>query len=108
MEQHSGVNIVLDCLENKRLTMNSIRLTVIAASHQCTDEVNVVSRGTPRALTQLTVGIETLALLGFIGRSHLMGQAQAEEKEERKRLEPDLVDTIFTLHARRNFSERAA
>ncbi len=36
-------------------------------------------------------------LLGFIGRSHSPAQAQAEEREERRRLDWDRGNTIFTF-----------
>ncbi len=76
-------------------------LTVFTVSLQYTDEVKVVSRGTPRSRTSVTWGIWWLVsaaekdgkskgrfpkvrhehLLGLIGRSHSPAQAQAEERE---------------------------
>ncbi len=40
-------------------------------------------------------------LLGLIGRSTFPAQAQAEEREERKRLNWDRGNTIFTSSAKR-------
>ncbi len=39
-------------------------------------------------------------LLGLIGRSHFPAQAQAEESEERKRLDWERGNTIFTSSAK--------
>ncbi len=38
--------------------------------------------------------------LGLIGRSHFPAQAQAEESEERRRLDWDRGNTIFTSSAK--------
>ncbi len=40
-------------------------------------------------------------LLGLIGRSHFSAQAQAEESEDRRRLDWDRGYTIFTSSAKR-------
>ncbi len=40
-------------------------------------------------------------LLGLIGRSHSIVQAQAEEREESRRLDWDRGNTIFTSSAKR-------
>ncbi len=40
-------------------------------------------------------------LLGLIGRSHSPAQAQAEEREERRRLDLDRGNAIFTSFAKR-------
>ncbi len=48
-------------------------------------------------------------LLGLIGRSHLSAQAQADESEDRRRLDWDRGHTIFTSSAKRKAeSPRAA
>ncbi len=48
-------------------------------------------------------------LLGLIGRSHFPAQSQAEEREERRRLDWDRGNTIFTSSAKRKAeSPRAA
>ncbi len=96
--------------------MNSKRLAVFAASLQWADAVKVVSRGTPRSRTSVTSGIRWSVsaaekdgesggrfptvrhghFLGLIGGSHFPAQAQAEESEERRRLDWDRGNTIFT------------
>ncbi len=45
-------------------------------------------------------------LLGLIGRSHSPAQAQAEESEERRRLDWDRGNTIFTSSAKRKADHR--
>ncbi len=87
--------------------MNSKRLAVFAASMHWGDAVKVVSRGTPRSRTSVTWGIRWSVsaakrdgerggrvptvrhanLLGSIGRSNFPAQAQAEEREVRRRLD---------------------
>ncbi len=101
--------------------MNSKRLAVFAASMQWADAVKVVSRGTPRRRTFVTWGIRRSVsaaekdgesggrgptvrhahLLGLISRSHFPAQAQAEENEERRWLDWDCGNTIFTSSAKR-------
>ncbi len=81
-------------------TMNLNRPAVFAAS-LCTDEVKVVSRGTPRPEASVTLEIRWLAsaaeqdgerggrfptvrhehVLGLIDRSHSSAEAHAEERE---------------------------
>ncbi len=46
--QYSGMNAVFDKSQKDQRAMNSNRYAVFAASLQCTDEVKVVSRGTPQ------------------------------------------------------------
>ncbi len=85
--------------------MNSKRLAVFTASMQWADAVKVVSR----SRTSVTWGIRWSVsaaendgenggrfptvryahLLGLIGRSHFSAQAQAEESEDRRRLDWD-------------------
>ncbi len=101
--------------------MNSKRLAVFAPSMQWTDAVKAVSRGNPRSRTSVTWGIRWLVsvaekdgesggrfptvrharLLGLIGRSHFPAQAQADESEDRRRLDWDRWNTIFTSSAKR-------
>ncbi len=101
--------------------MNSKRLAVFAASLLWADAVKVMSRGTPRSRTSVTWGIRWSVsaaendgesggrfptmrhahLLGLIGRSHFSAQAQAEESEDRRRLDWDRGNTIFTSPAKR-------
>ncbi len=109
--------------------MNSKRLIVFADSMQWVDAVKVVSRGAPRSRTSVTWGIRWSVsvaendgerggrfltvrhshLLGLIGRSHFSVQAQAEESEDRRRLDWDRGYTIFTSSAKRKAeSQRAA
>ncbi len=57
MTQYRGIKADVDSSENDWRSMTSNRLAVIAASLQCTDEVKVVSRGTPRSRTSVTWGI---------------------------------------------------
>ncbi len=100
--------------------MNSKRLAVFAASMQWADAMKVVSRRTPRSRTSVTWGIRWSVsaaendgesggrfptvrhahLLGLIGRSPLYAQAQAEESEDRRRLDWDRGYTIFTSSAK--------
>ncbi len=101
--------------------MNSKRLAVFAASRQWADAVKVVSRGTPRSRTSVTWGIRWWVsaaendgenggrlptvrhahFLGLVGRSHFSAQAQAEESEDRRRLDWDRGYTIFKASAKR-------
>ncbi len=96
--------------------MNSNRFAVFAASLQWADAMKVVSRGTPRSRTSVTWGIRWSKsasekdgerrgrfptvrhahLLGLIGRSHFSAHAQAEESEERRWLDWDRGNSIFT------------
>ncbi len=121
MAQYSGLNAVLDSSQKDLRAMKSNRLAVFAASRQCTDEVKVVSGGTPRSRTSVNWGIWWLAsaagkggeiggrfptvrrehLLGSIGRSHFPAQAQTEERKERRRLDWNYGNTIFTSSAKR-------
>ncbi len=98
MAQYSGINAVLDSSQEDLWTMKINCLAVFAVSLQCTDEVKVVSRGTPRSRMSVTLGIWWLAsaakedgerggrfptvrherLLGLIGRSHSPSQTQAD------------------------------
>ncbi len=100
---------------------NGINADVDNYHLQCIDEVKAVSRGTPRSRTTVAWGIWWLAsaaekggerrgrfatvrhehFLGFVGRSHSPAQAQAEESEERRRLDWDRENTIFTSSAKR-------
>ncbi len=57
MEEYSGVKTALGSLENERRAIKSNHLAVFATSLQCTDEVNLMSGGNQRPLTQLTVGM---------------------------------------------------
>ncbi len=91
--------------------------------------MKVVSRGTPRSRTSVTWGIRWSVcaaekdgesggrfptvrhahLLGLIGRSHFPAQAQTEESEERRWLDWDRGNTIFSSSAKRKAeSPRAA
>ncbi len=99
--------------------MNRKCLAVFAASMQWADAMKVVPRGTPR--TSVTWGIRWSVsaaendgesggrfptvrhanLLGLIGRSHFSAQAEAEEIEDRRRLDWDRGYTIFTSSAKR-------
>ncbi len=119
--QYCGTKAALESSENDRWIMESNHLAVFAASLQFTDEVKVVSRGAPRSRTSVTWGIWWSAsasekdgerggrfptvkheqLLGLIGWSHSPGQAQAEERGGRKRLDWDHRNTIFMLSAKR-------
>ncbi len=101
--------------------MNSKRLAVFAASLQWADAVKVMSRETPRSRTSETWGIRWSVsaaendgeiggrfptvrpahLLGLIGRSHFSAQAQAEESEDRRRLDWDRGYTIFSSSAKK-------
>ncbi len=121
MAQYSGINSVLDSLQMELRTMKINQLAVFAAPLQCTDEVKVVSRGTPRSRTSVTWGIWWLAsaaekdgergerfrtvrhehFWGLIGRSHSPAQSQAEEREGRRRHYWDHGNTIFTSSAER-------
>ncbi len=80
------------------------------------DAVKVVSRGTPKSRTSVIWGIQWLVstvekdgesgggfptvkhdhLLGLVGRCHFPAQVHAEESEERKLLDWDRGNTIFT------------
>ncbi len=51
MAQYSEINAVLDSSLKDLRTMKSNHLAVFVASLQCTDEVKVLSRGTPRFRT---------------------------------------------------------
>ncbi len=86
-----------------------------------------MSRGIPRSRTSVTWGIwwsvsaavkdkerrgrfptvKYEHLLGLIGRSHFPAQPQAEERKERRRLDWDRGNTIFTSPAKRKASSRA-
>ncbi len=103
--------------------MKSNRLAVFAASLFWADAVKVVSRGTPSYRTPVTWGPwwsvsaaekdgergGRFPAVGLIGRSHVPAQAQAEESEERRRLNWDRGNTIFTSSAKRKAeSPRAA
>ncbi len=46
--QYNGVSAAFDKSQKDQRAMNSNRHAVFAASLQCTDEVKVVSRGTPQ------------------------------------------------------------
>ncbi len=114
------MNAVFDSSQKDLRAMNSKRLAVFAASMQWADAVKVVSRGTPRPRTSVTWGIRWSVsaaendgesggrfptvrhahLLGLIGRSHFSAQAQAEESEDRSRLDWDRRHTIFTSSAK--------
>ncbi len=48
------IKAALDNYGKDQWIMNSNRIAVFAASMQCTDEVKVVSRGTPRSQTPVT------------------------------------------------------
>ncbi len=129
MAQYSGINVVLDSSQKDLRTMKSNRLAVFAASLQCTDEVNVVSRGTPRSRTSVTWGIWWSVsaaekdgerggrspivrhehFLGLIDRSHSPAQAQAEEREGRRWFNWGRGNTIQKKFAKRKAeSPRAA
>ncbi len=119
--QYNVMNAVLDSSQKDVRTIKSNRLAVFAASLQWTDAVKVVSRGTPRSRTSVTWEIFWSVsavekdgerggrfpkvrhehLLGLIGRSIFPAQAQVEEREERKRLDLDRGNTIFTSSAKR-------
>ncbi len=108
--------------------MNGKRLGVFVASMQWADAVKVVSKGTPRSRTSVTWGIRWSVsaaendgesggrfptvrhahLFRLIGRSHFSAQAQAEESEDRRRLDWDRGYTIFTSSAKgkQNLRER--
>ncbi len=99
---------VFDSSQKDLRTMKSKRLAVFAASRQWADAV----RGTPRSRTSVTCGIRWSVsaaendgesggrfptvrhahLWGLIGRSHFSAQAQAEESEDRRRLDWDRVE----------------
>ncbi len=101
--------------------MNSKCPYVFAASLQWADAVKVVLRGGPRSRTSVTWAIRWSVsaaekdgesggrcptvrhehLLGLIGRSHFPAQTQAEESEDRRRLDWDRGNTIFTLSAKK-------
>ncbi len=123
------MNDVFDSSQKDLRAMNSKRLAVFAASMQGTDELKVVSRGTPRSRTSVTWRIRWSVsvaekdgesggrlptvwhahLLGLIGRSYFSAQAQAEESEDRRRLGWDRGYIIFTSPAKRKVeSPRAA
>ncbi len=123
------MNAVFDISQKDLRTINSKRLAVFPASMQWADVVKVVSRGTLRSRTLVTweirwsmsaaendgesgVRFPTVRyahLLGLIGRSHSSAQAQAEESDDRRRLDWDLGYIIFFSSARRKAeSPRAA
>ncbi len=115
------MNAVFDNSQKDLRTMNSKRQAVFAASVQWADAVKVMSRGTPRSRTSVTWGIRWSVfaaendgesggrfptvrhahLWGVIGRSHSSAQAQAEESEDRRRLDWDRGYTIFTPSAKK-------
>ncbi len=117
MAQYSGMNAVLYSSQKDLRTMKSNRAAVFAASLRCTDEVNVVSRGTD--VGDLGNGWSVSAaekdgeregrfppvrhehLLRLIGRSHSSPQAQTEEREEKRPLDWDCGSIIFTSSAKR-------
>ncbi len=110
------MNAVFDSSQKDLRAMNSKRLAVFAASLQWADAVKVMSRGSPRSRTSVTWGIRWSVsaaendgesgvrfptvrhahLLRLIGRSHFSAQVQAEESEDRRRLDWDRGYTIFT------------
>ncbi len=112
--QYSGIHAVLDSSQKDLRAMNSNRLPVFAASLQWVDEVKVLSRGTPKGIRWLASAEEKdgerggrfptmrhAHLLGLIGRSHFPAQAQKEESEDRRRLDWDRGNTIFSSSAKR-------
>ncbi len=123
------MNTVFDSSQKDFRTMNSKRLAVFAASTQWAVAVKVVSRGTPRPRTSVTWGIRWSVSaaenkgesggrvptvrhahwLELIAWSYFSAQAQAEESEDRRRLDWDRRYTIFTSSAKRKAeSPRAA
>ncbi len=86
-----------------RLAANSNHLAVFAASLRCIDEVKVVSRRTPRTRTSVTWGIWRLASAAEKDRERggRFLQVQAEESEERRRLDWDRGNTIITSSAKK-------
>ncbi len=102
-------------------TIKIHRLVVFAAPLQWANAVKVVSGGNPRSRTSVIWGIRWSVsaaekgggkggrfptmrhehLLGLISRFHSSAQAQAEEREERRRFVWDCGNTIFALSAKR-------
>ncbi len=115
------MNAVFDSSQKDLRTKKSKRLALFAASMKWADAVKAVSRGTLRSRTSVTWGIRWSVsavekeeesggrfptvrheyLLGLIGRSHFTTQAQAEESEDRRRLDWDRRNTTFTSSAKR-------
>ncbi len=54
MAQNNWILSAMDDLESERLVGNRYHLAAFIDSLQCVEEVNVVLRGAPRYLTQLT------------------------------------------------------
>ncbi len=59
----------VDIFGSERRTIPNNHLVTFAVSLRCTDEVSVVSMGTPRSLTQITASIKLPVIAKYRGRT---------------------------------------